>query len=150
MSCPERPTESAGHSLRPVPTCCACIVRDGRLLLIQRAHEPSKGLWSFPGGRLELGETVFEAIIREVREETSLDIEPLAIFQVYVWITRDDTGRIRFHYLVNYVQCRYLSGEPHPSSDALQVHWADEADLARLPMHPFARKTALRMVRGSG
>jgi len=104
-------------------------------------------LWSFPGGHIELGETIFEALKREVVEETGLDIEPQQVFEVYDHIIRDDAGRVRFHFVVNYVRSRYLSGEPCASSDAHQVRWVTEADLPALPMHPFARRTALRLVR---
>ena len=136
----------SGGACRPIPTCCACITHQGRLLLIQRANEPNKGGWSFPGGRIELGETIFEAIKRETREEVGIEIEPVKIFQVYDWITRDEEGRVLFHYVVNYVRCRYLSGEPRASSDASQVRWVTEADLPALRMHPFARETALRLL----
>jgi ADP-ribose pyrophosphatase YjhB (NUDIX family) len=133
---------------RPTPTCCACIVRDGRILLIERAQEPNEGYWSFPGGRIEFGETVFEAVRREVHEETGLTIEPERVFQVYDWITRDDGGSVRFHYLVNYVLCRYVSGEPTARSDAADVGWFSEVDIPGLTMHPFARQTALSLLRG--
>jgi len=132
---------------RPTPTCLACIVHQGRLLLIQRAQEPSKGYWSFPGGRIELGETVFAAVKREVKEEVGIAVEPERVFHVYDWISRDEVGRVRFHYLVNYVRCRYLSGEPRAMSDASQVRWVTEPDLPPLTMHPFARQTALRLLR---
>ena len=125
------------------PTCCACIVHEGRLLMIQRATEPSKGEWSFPGGHVELGETVLEAIRREVQEEVGLEIEPERVFQVYDWIVRDGDGRLQFHYLVNYVRCRYLSGEPRASSDASAVRWVTTLGLEELQMHPFVRETAL-------
>jgi len=142
--------QTAPELVSPTPTCCACIVRDGRLLLIQRAAEPSKGGWSFPGGRVELGESIFEAVTREVREEAGIEIEPLETFQVYDWITRDEAGGVRFHYVVNYVRARYLSGQPHPGDDAAQVRWVTEGDLGSLPMHPFARQTALRLLREGG
>jgi 8-oxo-dGTP diphosphatase len=132
--------------IRPTPTCCACIVHEGRLLLIQRAQEPNKGFWSHPGGRIELGETVFQTITREVREEAGIEIEPLEVFQVYDWIIRDDDGRVRLHYLVNYVRARYLSGEPRAGSDAADLRWVTATDLPSLTMHPFARQTAERLL----
>jgi ADP-ribose pyrophosphatase YjhB (NUDIX family) len=131
---------------RPTPTCCACIVHEGRLLLIRRAEEPNKGYWSHPGGRIELGETVFEAIRREVLEETGIQIEPIEIFQVYDWIIRDEDGRVRLHYLVNYVRARYVSGEARALSDAADVRWVTASDLPTLTMHPFARQTAERVL----
>lgn len=130
----------------PVSTSCACVLRDHRLLLIKRGHEPGKGNWSFPGGRIELGETVLEAAKRETLEETGVEIEPLEVFQVYDNIVRDHEGRITFHYLVHYVHARYLSGEPRPQDDAAGGLWAAECDLAPLQMHPFVRRTALELL----
>ena len=147
MSQPENAAGSAGRPLRPTPTCCACIVHQGRILLIQRGQDPNKGFWSFPGGRVELGETILEATHREVEEETGIEIEPLEVFQVYDWIVRDDAGNLRFHYVVNYVRARYLSGEPHGGDDAAQARWTTEDEIPRLTMHTVARKTALRLLR---
>jgi 8-oxo-dGTP diphosphatase len=132
--------------VRPTPTCCACILHNGRLLLIERAQEPGEGFWSFPGGRIELGETRFETVKREVREETGVEVEPVEAVQVYDSITRDDAGRVRFHYVTNYIRCRYLSGAPVARSDARQVRWVSEGDLASLRMHPLARETARRLL----
>ena len=132
--------------MQPTSTSCASILHRGRLLLIKRASDPGKGNWSFPGGRIELGETVLEAARREVLEETGIEIEPLEIFQVYDWVTRDDTGRILFHYIVHYVRARYVSGEPRAQDDATDVLWATRAELADLSMHPFARETAVRLL----
>ncbi len=133
---------------RPTPTCCGCIVNAGRMLLIERAQEPNKGYWSFPGGRIKLGETILDAVRREVHEETGLIIEPERVFQVYDWITRGQGGRIRFHYLVNYVMCQYVSGEVIAGSDAADVRWFSESEISGLTMHPFARETAFRLLRG--
>jgi ADP-ribose pyrophosphatase YjhB (NUDIX family) len=131
---------------RPTPTCCACIVHGGRLLLIQRGKEPNQGFWSFPGGRIELEDTIFETAVREVREETGVEIEPLELFQVYDWIVRDEADCVRFHYVVNYVRARCLSGVPRAASDAAAVRWVTESDLPALTMHPFVRETAARLL----
>jgi len=130
----------------PTPTCCACIIHDGKLLLIQRATEPSKGQWSFPGGRIELGETIFEAVKREVGEEVGIEVEPQRVFQVYDWIVRDEDGGVRFHYLVNYVRCRYQGGDPRASSEASAWKWVTLDELEGLTMHPFVRQTARRLL----
>jgi len=124
-------------------------VRRGRLLLIQRGTEPNKGLWSFPGGHIELGETLFEAVKREACEETGVEVEPLELFQTHDWIFRDDAGRVCFHYLENLVRARHLSGRARSGDDALQTKWATEAEIGRLAMDPFERETALRILRGT-
>jgi 8-oxo-dGTP diphosphatase len=143
------PTECDKGPVRPTPTCCACILRRGRLLLIQRGTEPNKGLWSFPGGHIELGETLFEAVKREAGEEAGIEVEPLELFQTHDWIARDEAGRVCFHYLVNLVRARYLSGTPRPGDDAVHTRWATEADIAGLPMDAFIRDVALRILRGT-
>lgn len=146
MSQPDNATGPADRPLRPTPTCCACIVHQGRILLIQRAQDPNKGFWSFPGGRVELGETILEATRREVKEETGIEIDPLEVLQVYDWIVRDDAGNLRLHYIVNYVRARYLSGDPQARSDAAQARWTTAAEIPHLTMHPVPRKTALRLL----
>ena len=143
------PDATEKDSVRPTPTACACIVRRGRLLLIQRGTEPNKGLWSFPGGHIELGETLFEAVKREAGEETGIEVEPLELFQTHDYIARDEAGRVCFHYLVNLVRARYLAGTPRPGDDAVDTRWATEADIAGLPMDPFIRDVARRVLRGT-
>ena len=142
----ESPHDPQREPVRVTPTCCACIVQEGRILMIQRATEPSKGKCSFPGGRIELGETVFAAITREVAEEVAIQVEPQQVFQVYDWIVRDGDGELRFHYLVNYVRCRYLSGTPRAGSDASAAKWVTASEVEQLPMHPFVRETSLRLL----
>lgn len=136
-------------SVRPTPTCCACVLHKGRLLLIQRGTEPNKGLWSFPGGHIELGETLFEAAKREAGEETGIEVEPLELFQTHDFIARDDAGRVCFHYLVNLVRARYLAGKARSGDDAVQARWVTEAEITGLAMDPFIREIALRILRGT-
>uniref|UniRef100_E6PZY7 NUDIX hydrolase n=1 Tax=mine drainage metagenome TaxID=410659 RepID=E6PZY7_9ZZZZ len=103
---------------------------DDNLLLIQRATEPAKGRWSIPGGLVELGETLTDAVRRETREETGLEIEPLRIVEVVERIHRDPSpgNRVRYHYvLVDYL-CRITgdsvnSGLLQAASDAAQARW---------------------------
>jgi ADP-ribose pyrophosphatase YjhB (NUDIX family) len=95
------------------------------VLLVKRANPPSQGEWSLPGGVVELGERLEQAVVREVLEETGLAVEPVAIAEVLDSIVSESgTGsRIRFHYvLVDYV-CRVLSGEAACATDALAVTW---------------------------
>ncbi|MEE9402308.1 MAG: NUDIX hydrolase, partial [Desulfobacteria bacterium] len=95
----------------------AIVIKDGRVLLVKRSQPPSKGLWAIPGGRVELGETLKEAAEREIMEETGLTIragDPVYTFEV---IKRDDTGRIRFHYVIVDLVADYLSGKLNASDD---------------------------------
>ena len=126
---------------RPIATAHAVVFRRDRVLLVKRAHPPSQGRWSVPGGMVELGETIHDAAQRELREECGIEIEVGKVVNVVDIVIPDETGRIRFHYIVIDLLARYVSGEVHPNSDALEVLWATREELDTLDMHPLARKT---------
>jgi mutator protein MutT len=107
----------------------AVIVDRNRVVLVKRAHEPLKGEWSLPGGAVEVGETLVEAVRREVREETGLDVRIGPVVEVLDRIHRSDDGRVEFHYvLVDYL-CAPASGTLAPCSDAADAHWVSVDDL---------------------
>jgi 8-oxo-dGTP diphosphatase len=85
---------------RPVVGIGAVVVRDGKALIVKRAHEPRKGEWSLPGGLLELGESLQDAVRREIREETSLDIEVGPVIETFDRVHRDDAGKVRYHFVI--------------------------------------------------
>jgi ADP-ribose pyrophosphatase YjhB (NUDIX family) len=108
------------------------VVLDGnRVLLVKRANEPLKGEWSLPGGAVDVGESLGDAVRREVREETCLDIEVGPIVEVLDRIRREPDGRVRFHYVLVDFVCKPTGGTARASSDAAEVVWADRATLAR-------------------
>jgi ADP-ribose pyrophosphatase YjhB (NUDIX family) len=90
---------------------------------------------------IELGETIYEAAQRELREECGIEIELGKIVNVLDSIVTDEKGHIRFHYVVIYLLARYVSGDVHPDSDASEARWTTCEELDTLDMHPFARKT---------
>ncbi|WP_344858961.1 NUDIX hydrolase [Amycolatopsis ultiminotia] len=107
--------------MTPRERCVGGIVFDdlGRLLLIQRGHDPGKGLWSLPGGRVEPGETDSEAVVRELREETGLDVTPHTL-----------TGTVvRGHYDIHDYECTILSGTLTAGDDAADARWVDSTEL---------------------
>jgi len=130
------------------------IVLDGEsVLLVRRAAEPLKGQWSLPGGRLELGESIEQAIVREAREETGLEVEPLRLLGVYDLIDRDAAGAIRYHYvLVDWI-CTVSGGELAAGDDATDVCWARRGDLAQYALAEFtldAIEKAFAMMQTAG
>jgi 8-oxo-dGTP diphosphatase len=105
----------------------AVIVHDGRVLLVQRATEPARGRWSIPGGLIELGESLSEALVREVREETGLEVEPLELVELLDRVHRD-SGRVRYHYVIADYLCRVVGGSLSAASDAAAVRWVERAE----------------------
>jgi 8-oxo-dGTP diphosphatase len=110
----------------------------GRFLLVKRANAPSKGRWAIPGGKIKPGETLREAAQREVLEETGIIVRALEPVMVFDLIERDDDQGIRFHYVIVNMNVLYISGEPVPGSDALEVAWAPVDDLEK---YNLSRKT---------
>lgn len=108
----------------PIVAIGAIIVDAGRVLLIRRGSEPLKDQWSLPGGALEVGESLSEGLIREVREETGLTIEPIELIELLDRIHRDG-DRIRYHYVIADYLCRVTCGSLNAATDAADVRWAE-------------------------
>lgn len=101
---------------------------------MERGREPLKGYWSLPGGILELGESLDEAIRREVLEETGLVIEPVAVVEIFERVMRDGEGRVEYHYvLVDYL-CRVTGGELCAADDASRAEWFERDQLPGLKL----------------
>jgi 8-oxo-dGTP diphosphatase len=110
------------------------IIRGSRILLVERGKEPLKGYWSLPGGILEVGETLDQAIRREVLEETGLVIDPVAIVEIFERIMRDAEGRVEYHYvLVDYL-CEAIGGKLCAADDASRAEWFERDVLAGLKL----------------
>jgi 8-oxo-dGTP diphosphatase len=112
----------------------ALIFEDGKILLVERGKEPLKGYWSLPGGIVETGEKLEDAVRREVAEETGLDVEPYSMFEIFERIIPDASrpdvdGKPEYHYVLIDYLCRRLSGEPAPASDVSRVEWVSEQNL---------------------
>jgi ADP-ribose pyrophosphatase YjhB (NUDIX family) len=114
----------------------ALIIEQRRVLLCRRGKEPLKGYWSLPGGAVETGERVVEALKREVREETGLEIETNFVAEVFERITPDAEGRIEYHYVLLDYLCRVVGGELAAGDDAAEVAWFERAELPDLLITP--------------
>lgn len=115
----------------------AIVVRqDGCVLLVQRGRPPRQGEWSLPGGLVELGETLADAVRREVREECAIEVEVGPLVGAFEPIERDSAGRVQFHYVVLDYAAIYVAGELHHASDAVDAVWVAPAQLAEYGLRP--------------
>jgi len=121
---------------RPIVAVGAVILDGDRVLLVKRGHEPRKGEWSLPGGAVEVGETLETALVREVREETCLDVSVGPVVDVLDRIRPDAAGRVEYHYVIVDYVCRVVSGAAACGSDADDVRWVNRADLETFRLTP--------------
>ena len=112
----------------PKIAALAVTVHSNQVLLVRRKNEPDAGLWGFPGGHLNLGETALFAAARELREETSVIGRPLQYLTNVDVIIRDEYGFITFHFLLAAVLCEYISGEPKADDDVSDAAWVEVDD----------------------
>lgn len=124
---------------RPMVGVGAVVVRDGNVLLERRGQPPAQGSWSLPGGLVDAGEHLEEAVRREVREECGIEVEVGGLLGVFEPIVRDDDGRIRYHYVVLDYLARYVSGELVIGDDAAELRWVRFGDLGDYPLLPATR-----------
>jgi ADP-ribose pyrophosphatase YjhB (NUDIX family) len=115
---------------RPVLAVSAAIIRDGKVLIVRRARKPALNLYSLPGGAVEVGESLIDAVVREVREETQIDIEPVALAGHREAIVRDKKGRVERHFVILSFASQWLQGEPVLNSELDDARWIDPAELS--------------------
>ncbi len=115
----------------PIVGVGAVVVHQGRVLLVQRGREPLKGKWSLPGGMLELGESLTQGVVREVQEETGLDVEAIELIELIDRIHKESgpSGeRVRYHYVIADYLCRVVGGTLQAASDADAVRWVERTE----------------------
>ncbi len=118
----------SGPPDRPVVGVGGVLIHQGKVLLIRRGKQPLRGRWVVPGGTVEVGETLEEALVREMREETGLTIEPAGLVTIFDRIQRE-SGRVLYHYVIVDYLCRYVAGEAQAGSDAEELVWAGPEEL---------------------
>ena len=123
---PERPMIGVGILIR----------KGEEYLMIKRASEPDKGLWSVPGGMVEIGEKAEDAAVREAKEETGLMVEILEDLGVVDKIMRDESGRVKYHFVIIDYLAEPVSGEMHHHDDALDALWVHPRDFRKYQMSP--------------
>lgn len=134
-----KPTTPQGVPTREYPSrpfvgVGVVLFRDDEVLLVKRAKPPISDNWSIPGGAQELGETVREAALRELKEETGLDAEIIDLVDVVDGITKDEKGRVKFHYTLVDFAAEWRAGEAIADDDCAAVQWVKFAALDRYPM----------------
>lgn len=118
----------------------AVICRVDAILLVQRARPPQQGLWAIPGGKVEAGETLNDAVEREILEETGVRVRAGELAWQFEHIEHDEQGRLRFHYVILDFFADYLGGEVQAGDDASQARWVAFEELGQLALHPETRR----------
>ena len=120
----------------PIVAVGVVVLREDEVLLVRRGQEPSKGRWGVPGGAVELGETVRQAAVREVQEETGVEIQAGEVITVLDAITPGEDRHPRFHYVLVELLARYVGGQPSAATDALETRWFSLDELAHIDVPP--------------
>ena len=109
----------------------AIIICDGKILLEKRRNDPGKGKWSVPGGLVEVGEGIEQTVVREVKEETGLEVEKPEHIDVVDDVDFDEQGRVRYHFVIVDYFVRLKGGTPEAASDAEEVKWVPLDEVER-------------------
>ncbi len=137
---------------RPVAAVGGVVLHEGKVLIVKRKVEPGAGLWSIPGGAVELGERARDALTREVEEETGLSVEPLQLLDVYDSIVKEG-GRVAYHYILADYLCSYVDGSLRAATDVEEARWVVPTELEDYRMTetaPLAIAKAWRLVSREG
>lgn len=132
--------------LSPVLAIGAVIVKDRRAVIVRRAHAPGKGDWTLPGGRVEFGESLVDAVHREMREETGLDVVVGPVIEIFDHVDRADDGQATFHLVIVDYVCVPRAGTLQAGDDAEAAVWVGVDELAGYRVRPHAADVIRRAV----
>jgi 8-oxo-dGTP diphosphatase len=124
--------DGRSYPSRPILAVSAAIIRDGKVLIVRRARPPAHGVYTLPGGGVEVGESLTEAVVREVMEETALTVEPVALAGYREAIIRDGDDRVERHFVILPFAARWLAGEPVLNEELSEAAWRDPSELVGL------------------
>ncbi|MCX8181840.1 MAG: NUDIX hydrolase [Candidatus Methanomethyliaceae archaeon] len=116
------------------------LIRDQQILLVKRGHEPNKGLWSIPGGLIKLGETAEEAAIREVKEETGLEVSLGAVAGIFNVIIKEGNSKIKYHYVIIDYFGEVTGGTLRHGTDVTDARWFEINELNNIETSPTVKK----------
>lgn len=128
------PAVAREYPEHPLPSCHALVRRGEQILLVQRGRPPFVGSWGLPGGGIELGETVEAAVTRELKEETGYDVAVTRFLGYQDGITYDEQNRVRWHYVILYMEAAVVGGELCAADDASAARWVTPAEARQLPL----------------
>jgi len=120
------------YPTRPFLAVSAAILRDGKVLVVRRARKPALGVYTMPGGVVEAGETLTEAVTREVMEETAMTIAPVALAGHREAVIRDTEGRVERHFVILCFASRWIAGEPVLNEELDDFRWVTLDELKAL------------------
>jgi len=129
----------------PIVGVGGILIESGKILLIKRATEPNKGLWTIPGGKIKFGEKIEDALKREMLEETGLEVEVLNLEDIYELIMSN--GEVRYHYIILDYRVRRISGEPKSSTDALELKWFSKEELKHIETTETMKKLLDKLIK---
>jgi len=119
---------------QPVVGVGAVIIRDGKIVLIKRGNEPAKGKWTIPGGLVELAESPEQAVVREGKEETGLDVENPTLVDVVSNVDYDEQGKVKYHYVIIEYLVHVKAGKAEAASDAAELRWVPFTEVEKLDL----------------
>lgn len=138
---------------RPVLAASIAVFRDGKVLLARRGKAPAVGLWSLPGGRIEPGERMAEAVLRELDEEVGISADVIGFVDHVEHVERNSAGHVTAHAVIAAFAGRWTGGEPRLSDEATGILWVDPLSPGDLPMTrhlPEILARAVRIAAGAG
>jgi mutator protein MutT len=125
----------------PIVGVGGIVFRGKRVLLAKRNQDPGKGQWSLPGGMVELGETLEQALMREIREEAGIEIQIRGLARLLERIIHDDGQRIRYHYVIADYWAEMVSGEPRAASDVSDLRFVPLEEVPGMAVHRDVKDT---------
>lgn len=126
-----KPPDIREYPARPILGVGALILNGDSIVLVQRGKPPLLGLWTIPGGAVETGETLEEALHREVLEETGLTIERRNLVTIFERIIPDESGHTQYHYVLADYLCHATGGSLRAATDVMDARWVRRADLSQ-------------------
>jgi 8-oxo-dGTP diphosphatase len=131
-------SDNRDYPSRPIVGVGGIVISNESMLLVRRRRPPLEGSWSIPGGMLEVGETLHQGVVRELAEETGIEVRVLNLIEVFETVSRDDAGRVQYHFVILDYLCEKIGGETRAGSDATDLAWVAESELSKYALTPVA------------